>query len=387
MFSFTTLLTINKFKLYKLFIIYILISLFSTACSPSPCGSIYSTSDDLNTSKDQTSEESDQKLNKNKENIENTNFKEYLHSFDRRNSDTNYILGKQSSGERINLADEIRKLSDHLLMLAEINTKLGKENEEVTTKSKTNSTSDKLETIQENVTNIMKNESSKTSSENEVIKSTFKRSISVIDSSKDTNNTKTSISKSTKISTLSLRLQQSFDRTPQIISNGDQSGTTITTTTTIKSQNNNNNNNTEERTTKLINGFKQQFLTTSTSSSNLVSGGVPWPITNKRTKFRINQMSRDVPIGSPDTHQPIDLEDAANTTKDCLLHLLEKYNERKWKNGPSGRHQSISVDWNVSENLEYQSMSSINAFFRRHSSKGNYVRQLQAQLEAKANQK
>ncbi|EDW47143.1 GM19469 [Drosophila sechellia] len=54
--------------------------------------------------------------------------KSYLHTFDRRNSDTTYLLGRRSSGERVNLADEIRKLSDHLLMLAEINTKLGDAN-------------------------------------------------------------------------------------------------------------------------------------------------------------------------------------------------------------------------------------------------------------------
>jgi len=132
----------------------------------------------------------------------------------------------------------------------------------------------------------------------------------------------------------------------------------------------------------------------STSASNPSSTGASNPITtsasnesasSRRAKFRINQMSRDVPVGLPDTHQTVNLEEAANTTKDCLLHLLEKYNETRIRN-PVGRHQSISVDWHVSDNLEYRSMSSINAFFQRHNPNGggHNVRHIQAQLEEKA---
>lgn len=111
---------------------------------------------------------------------------------------------------------------------------------------------------------------------------------------------------------------------------------------------------------------------------------VPWALTNRRTKFRVNKMSRDVPIGSPDSHQMVYLPNAAYTTKDCLLRLLEKYNGRGTSNlGSIGRHQSISVGFGLSDNLEYRSMNSINAFFQRHAQGGTYVRQIQARIESK----
>lgn len=50
--------------------------------------------------------------------------KEYLQSFDRRHSDSNYVSNHTSSLEKVNLAEEIKKLSDRLLMLSSINAEL-----------------------------------------------------------------------------------------------------------------------------------------------------------------------------------------------------------------------------------------------------------------------
>lgn len=115
--------------------------------------------------------------------------------------------------------------------------------------------------------------------------------------------------------------------------------------------------------------------------------GAPWPVSNRRTKFRLTELSRDVPVGSPNTHQNIFMEEAANATKDCLLHLLERYSDREETATISkGRHQSISVDWGmgISDNMEHRSMNSINAFFHRNSSNvGSSVKKLQSQIEAK----
>lgn len=108
---------------------------------------------------------------------------------------------------------------------------------------------------------------------------------------------------------------------------------------------------------------------------------VPWPVTNRRTKFHISQMSCDVPVSSPDSHQTVFLEVAAHTTKGCLLHLLEKYNGRGPRIlGNIGRHQSISVGYGISDNLEYRSMNSLNAFFKRNVHGGNAVRQIQTRI-------
>lgn len=121
----------------------------------------------------------------------------------------------------------------------------------------------------------------------------------------------------------------------------------------------------------------------SSSSNSSFNNSVPWPVTNRRTKFRITQLSRDV------SHDTIFLEEAANTTK-CLLHLLEKYNGREESRSSNGirRHQSISVGGGIANNLEYQSMNSINAFFKRNvfQKNGNIVKQIQTRLEAKGNQ-
>lgn len=113
-------------------------------------------------------------------------------------------------------------------------------------------------------------------------------------------------------------------------------------------------------------------------------GSAPWPV-NRRAKFRMTQMSRDVPIGSPNSHQTVFLEEAVTTTKDCLLHLLDKYNESETRTAYSntGRHQSMSLGMGLSDNLEYKSMNSLNFFFQRHATAGNTVKQMQAQLELK----
>ncbi|KAH8384709.1 hypothetical protein KR093_005735 [Drosophila rubida] len=270
--------------------------------------------------------------------------KSYLHTFDRRNSDTTYLLGRRSSGERVNLADEIRKLSDHLLMLAEINTKLGDSSHN-----------------QSSVAPKASQESSKCGSSRATSRGQSQ----------------------TKASPLSVRLQQSIEETPKLSNGGSEHWATQSTlrSKTAVSTMSTSNVKSSSSSSSHVQITSSNSASASTSASQLLAESA----SSRRAKFRINQMSRDVPVGLPDTHQTVNLEEAANTTKDCLLHLLEKYNETKIRN-PVGRHQSISVDWHVSDNLEYRSMSSINAFFQRHSntSGGQHVRHIQAQLEEKA---
>ncbi|XP_017148953.1 serine/threonine-protein kinase DDB_G0283821 [Drosophila miranda] len=335
--------------------------------------------------------------------------KSYLHTFDRRNSDTTYLLGRRSSGERINLADEIRKLSDHLLMLADINTKLGDANHK-SSNSGTNeaptpvspqptpagaesSTSRTSETSQEG--NKWTSRATSSSSWN---RPTPRGGLlSAASSSSQSHTSSDDGQGQTKVSSLSVRLQQSIEETPKL-SNGNGSGSTWSKSQ-VQSVRNQSTLSTMSSSNTRISTSSQQVqkssvATTSkvissssaTSSSSNSHHMVTESASSRRAKFRINQMSRDVPVGLPDTHQTVNLEEAANTTKDCLLHLLEKYNETKIRN-PMGRHQSISVDWHMSDNLEYRSMSSINAFFQRHNQTnagGHNVKNIQAQLEEKA---
>ncbi|KAH8405458.1 hypothetical protein KR215_000200 [Drosophila sulfurigaster] len=317
--------------------------------------------------------------------------KSYLHTFDRRNSDTTYLLGRRSSGERVNLADEIRKLSDHLLMLAEINTKLGDNN---STEPKATESSSTVNSVSQEG-----NKWTSTTRTNSTSSRATPRGVlnSASSSSSSQSQTHSKDGQKQKISSLSVRLQQSIEETPKL-SNGNseqrwsqnslrsKSAVSTMSTSNVKSSNSTHVQTTVSSSSKISSSSSSTINNINNTSANSSSNHLlSESASSRRAKFRINQMSRDVPIGLPDTHQTVNLEEAANTTKDCLLHLLEKYNETKIRN-PVGRHQSISVDWHVSDNLEYRSMSSINAFFQRHSntSGGQNVKHIQAQLEEKA---
>ncbi|XP_054737956.1 death-associated protein kinase related [Anastrepha obliqua] len=319
-------------------------------------------------------------------NQQERSMKSYLHTFDRRNSDTSYMLGRRASGERVNLADEIRKLSDHLLMLAEINTKLGSEtkldadsNNNKQKKSKASGETSKVKTSTAAKTTSAKKEATTTkhklatsaSSERTKVTSSTTTTTSSSTTTNDISSKSSTNGVKSKFSTVSMRLHQSIEETPKLTNGGPSFGVPWKSTSTT--------------TTKK---FKKVSIVTHDESSTEAEEKQEHRQSHesasiRRAKFRINQMSRDVPIGVPNIHQAVNLEEAANTTKDCLLHLLEKYNETNHCRNPMTRHQSISVDWNVSDNLEYRSMSSINAFFQRHNNTGENVRQLQAQLESK----
>ncbi|XP_017468291.1 PREDICTED: death-associated protein kinase related [Rhagoletis zephyria] len=335
-------------------------------------------------------------------NQQERSMKSYLHTFDRRNSDTSYLLGRRASGERVNLAEEIRKLSDHLLMLAEINTKLGKEaklevdpnnNKQKKTKvsgetSKGKTSAAAKEAAAKKEATTAKDTNATSESRERITKTSTKVSGNTTTTATSSTTTNSSTRKSagngvkSKFSTVSMRLEQSIEETPKLTNgSGPSFGVPWKSTITSSSTKSSTKTSTKVIATKVstklaqdedIQQTHQKLQRQSHESASM-----------RRAKFRVNQMSRDVPIGVPNIHQAVNLEEAANTTKDCLLHLLEKYNETKECRNPMARHQSISVDWNMSDNLEYRSMSSINAFFQRHNNTGENVRQLQAQLESK----
>lgn len=119
----------------------------SRGCSPSPCESLSSNTElfcaQVRATEDMTSDTSSSKANisddyefahikSNSQLFERPSSstptlngnKEYLQSFDRRHSDSNYVSNHTSSLEKVNLAEEIKKLSDRLLMLSSINAEL-----------------------------------------------------------------------------------------------------------------------------------------------------------------------------------------------------------------------------------------------------------------------
>lgn len=134
---------------------------------------------------------------------------------------------------------------------------------------------------------------------------------------------------------------------------------------------------------------KQTQSSPNIESSSTKPNNLPWinhQTSTRRTKFRVSQSSRDVPIGSPDTHQKILLDESVTATKDCLLNLLDKYSNSGCsqvlsQNGRQSNRTECRVKIDVGE--QQRSTNSLNFFFQRHATMGTTVKQMQAQLESK----
>lgn len=388
----------------------------SRGCSPSPCeslssntelfrndGDTISSNDDDNPMETQDAEvENERRINAkppaHKELFDrpssscslNRQNKEYLQSFDRRHSDSNYVINHASGLEKLNLAEEIKKLSDRLLMLSTINDELIEYNKRINDNNNNKNSNDNCKpiTAQTNSTTndikkteIMKNikntNISSSFTSNSTIKKSFNENVllhskSLLD--EDDMASTSQMTKSSVVSDLTERLK-SLDEIPRVFKDFVSMKT--------------------DSVPKLMgNGGDHLQSSTAMSSSSSSSSSpcmgsmrnsAPWPITNKRTKFRVTQLSRDVPIGSPDSHQTVFLEEAAETTKDCLLHLLDKYNSNESRSiNMVRRHQSISVGHGITDNLECQTMNSLNAFFKRNAFQhnGTIVRKIKARIES-----
>lgn len=376
----------------------------SRGCSPSPCESLSSNAE-LNTVgqnnetfEEKTDAESNVEFNTKakppqKEIFERSNSatsvikqnKEYLQSFDRRHSDSNYVVrNRTSSLEKVDLAEEIRKLSDRLMILSNINDELQEFNRNMNQTNNEKSATDeenltkRTETMTNTKISNFGDHFSTTIEVNEKSgKKTYKEKITIHSKSKLFEDESTSQSTKSVVNDLTERLK-TLDEMPSVFKK----------LVHVK-------NLTEKDDEIVSTSNKENFHLAASLSSNsskstspcngLMHQTAPWPITTRRTKFRITQMSRDVPIDSPDSHPTIFLEEAANTTKDCLLHLLDKYNAKGSRSSSSiRRHQSISGH-GISDNLEYHSMNSINAFFKRNAFQhnGTTVRKLRARIESK----
>lgn len=289
-------------------------------------------------------------------------------------------MKKTSSLEKINLADEIRKLSDRLLMLSNMKTELGLKDDEINNND-SNSNNNNESPKPPKKPEIKKKPEFLT--KNSKLNETFNRSINISESTSNSAGSR-------------------FMRSSSIINNSSSSSSIDSSYTKFSSSFTKKSNSFSEKINKALdetmklssnklNGGLHRSdsipISRKSSFSSDDFGSAPWPVTNRRTKFRLTELSRDVPIGSPNTHQNIFMEEAANATKDCLLHLLERYSDRdEIETISKGRHQSISVDWGmgISDNMEHRSMNSINAFFHRNSSNvGSSVKKLQSQIEAK----
>lgn len=140
---------------------------------------------------------------------------------------------------------------------------------------------------------------------------------------------------------------------------------------------------------------------------------VHWPVTTKRTKFRINQMSsRDVPIFKTDRPAKLQKQNAIDDTKmfdekidhksmfndhtsakNSIVDLLESFErDRNEMLESHFRHKTFidrmpngSISFDCGQlGVEQRSMNStIRSLFQLHATTGRNVKQIQAQIEAK----
>lgn len=164
----------------------------------------------------------------------------------------------------------------------------------------------------------------------------------------------------------------------------------------------------------------RKFSSLADSGSHVTEvANAPWPVTTRRTKFRVNQMSsRDVPIVR--TERPAKLQkqnaiDACDTklfderinhksmfspstppsplSKNCIVNLLESFERDRDELLQSHfRHKtfvdripsggSISFDCGQLD-VEQRSINTIRSLFQLHASTGRNVKQIQARIDAK----
>ncbi|XP_039747632.1 myosin light chain kinase, smooth muscle-like isoform X1 [Pararge aegeria] len=253
---------------------------------------------------------------------------------ERRASDSSCFLHKkQDIFVRKNLAEEIKKLSDHLFMLSTMNTDLTNNN-----------------SMKEKDKNVTENKSFVT--EDKKLTNGFKRETNSTITKTITNGNSTNIEKKIFQSKSTNRVSSAF--------------------LTEKEQQ-------KPMTSKMpwVKSARSKRVTTT-------SRDVPdQPIEKRNTFFvefdkrrgRIDKLVNGFENGKQVPYKRDD-ENNAHRTKDLLLHLLEKWGESDEGEGErtaggtsnSGRHQSISLEWSQSNQLAQNSMSSIHAFFKRQSS-------------------
>ncbi|KAJ2945229.1 hypothetical protein O0L34_g9300 [Tuta absoluta] len=300
-------------------------------CSPSPRSSLNSSPDSVFSDDDEPPPLR-----------ENNYLAPRYNPVERRASDSSCFLHKRPDVLiRKNLAEEIKKLSDHLFMLSTMNTDLANNND--------------TKELNKNVTD------SKTFSKEETkIPNGFKKEINSSVTKTTTNGDASSREKRVFQSKSSHRISSSFltDREPvkPMTSNMPWAKSARSKKVTNTSRDVPDQPPTERRNT-----FFEEFGKRREKIDKLVNG---------------SENGRQVPYRRGD-------ENNAHRTKDLLLHLLEKWGDEtegeRTAGGTSnnGRHQSISLEWSQSpaHQIAQTSMSSLHAFFQRQTSDEKLQRQ------------
>ncbi|XP_063384631.1 myosin light chain kinase, smooth muscle-like isoform X1 [Cydia fagiglandana] len=261
---------------------------------------------------------------------------------ERRASDSSCFLHKrQDVLVRKNLAEEIKKLSDHLFLLSTMNTDLANNNN--------------VKELDKNIT-----EPKPVPKEEKKLTNGFKRETNTTVTKSITNGDASNKEKKLFTSKSSHKITSSFltekEPTRPVTSNMPWAKSTRSKKVTISSRD------VADQPLERRNSFFNEFDKRREKIDKLVNG---------------SENGRQVPYRRGD-------ENNAHRTKDLLLHLLEKWGESEVEGeraagGTSngGRHQSISLEWSSPSNqLAQSSMSSLHAFFQRQTSEDKAQRKI-----------
>lgn len=299
--------------------------------------------------------------------------KDYLHALDRHKSIDNCFL----SPDRLNFFDEITKITNHLFKITAQAEPHTNGDDEAADKQGIQSSVNRVHDM--NTQNL--NTTQTTAVDNATESNTFKESdgvdvktVKMCDGSLDSNNNKI---------------------------NDNHEGK----------------NEADEESSARRRPFAEIFKKfSSLADAGADLSNAPWPVSTRRTKFRINQMSsRDVPIFK--TEKPAKLQkqnaiDACDTKlfdeqinrksifhetsttagRNSIVNLLESFeHDRNQLLQSHFRHKtfidrlpngSISFDCGQLD-VEQRSTSTIRSLFQLHASTGRSVKQIQAKIEAK----
>lgn len=311
-------------------------------------------------------------------------FKQYNNSMNRRSSGSKYEMAYASS-ENVNLADEIKKLSDRLMILTSINAEFVHYDElkKLTPIASNDQNGYKShETPANNVECAHRRIPIKYESKRceisripfDVKDRVYDRRMSNVD---DMDEFQFRLNRSPK---------NSLQRAKRNLYNRDQLNGSSTFFRSQSVLSDKEYSSTEKRTNRRVDAFDKHmvYMNDSAQPRRVMRTGCNSPETIRTrglSQIRFNSTSRDVPATLSEADEAIRVQNVANTTKNCLLHLLEKYNSRNIRN-LNGRHSGISIGMGITDDLEHRSVNSLNAFFKRQQHSGNNVRRIQTRLQS-----
>lgn len=316
--------------------------------------------------------------------FENVSLKDYLQSFERRNSDSTLVVNKNpSSTSKINLMQEIKKLTDYLFKIKNQEPKeIVDQQQQLEDDQKILEQSKTIDTITKTVEHEQTNKETEMNLKNSEHKQKIEEQI-------ENNNH-----------------DKSEDDKENVTADSNSKETENLTPST-KSRN--------------ITELFKKFTNMTDKKDEDKANNAPWPVSNKRTKFRVNQMSsRDVPIFKvPANHSKLQKQNAIITSETLFQetiikpvsqqssldstefmrkfqqethtlfqkhHIFQQENMKRSQRFAEPPH-SISFELgtihSMEKTLEQRALNSITSFFQLHAKNGTTVKQIQKQIESK----